>query len=267
MPLRPTEHLSINDPNLPSVLGFMDYEVYAADTLAEAHSFLEKVAVHEPRSYVVVETPEGVLGKDCGGVYRPSASWRGADLDEPGRSATIALDDVIATRDPKGQIMHWWPHCPPAVLAAALNRGSAPAQAPVPPTAASLPIPVLSPAELKFRRIVWFMAVALWAAVSLFAWSSSAAPDPSQDASIKWLLAIAAALMLASFPLRNKLRALAVARHDATLRQLAFVLPLALCGAAFLLCTASWPGSSPLLCYCFLPIGSLGCLLHFPNRS
>jgi hypothetical protein len=110
MAIQPTEHLSINDPSLPSILGFFDYEVYSADSLEEAKAFLEKVSIIEARKYVIVETPDGIVGRDSSGIYRPSRGWRGNDLDEPGRAARIMIDDVKQAKNATEQIAHWWPH-------------------------------------------------------------------------------------------------------------------------------------------------------------
>jgi len=109
----PLEHLSINDPNLPSILGFMDYEVYAADNLAEAKSFLESVVVTRTQYYIVVETPNGVMGRDINGIYEPSHDWRGKDLDQPGRAASTMFADIEHLEIADEVLAQWWPNCPP----------------------------------------------------------------------------------------------------------------------------------------------------------
>lgn len=53
------------------------YEVYEGQTKAQALEFLATKTVTRQQHYIVVETPEGVFGKDRAGVYEPSRNWRG----------------------------------------------------------------------------------------------------------------------------------------------------------------------------------------------
>ncbi|OQX04772.1 MAG: hypothetical protein BWK76_28305 [Desulfobulbaceae bacterium A2] len=61
------------------LIGKDTYEVYQADTVADATAFLNGRNIVEQQYYVIVETPEGIVGKDKGGVYKPSKNWRGDD--------------------------------------------------------------------------------------------------------------------------------------------------------------------------------------------
>lgn len=98
MPVRPTEHALLRG----GIGGFDTYEVYAADSESEAATFLESFRVHEGQYYVVVEFPNGVLGRDRGGIYRPSAGWRGDDW------TAMKYDPRVP--DTEGQ---FWRQCPP----------------------------------------------------------------------------------------------------------------------------------------------------------
>jgi hypothetical protein len=73
MPLRPTERALLKG----AMFGYDTYEVYAADSDAEARQFLNGISITEQQFYVVVEVPGGVIARDRGGIYSPSASWRG----------------------------------------------------------------------------------------------------------------------------------------------------------------------------------------------
>ena len=67
---------------IPSILGGTGndlYEVYEADKLIDAREFLLGVVVTEQQRYVVIETPEGAIGRDHSGIYTPSKNWRGND--------------------------------------------------------------------------------------------------------------------------------------------------------------------------------------------
>lgn len=104
MPIRPTEYAS-----LPGALSGRDiYEVYRADSAAEAATFLASVSIHQQQYYVIVEYPGGVAGKDRLGSYDPSPKWRG--------------DDWTATRytRPKCQL---WKHASDEMIAAADRPG------------------------------------------------------------------------------------------------------------------------------------------------
>ena len=54
------------------------YEVYEAGSMELARQFLAGISVSTPRYYVVVETPDGVFGRDHHGGYEPSRTWRGS---------------------------------------------------------------------------------------------------------------------------------------------------------------------------------------------
>ena len=73
MPLRPTERALLKG----AMIGYDTYEVYTADTEAEARQFLDGVSVTEQQYYVVVEVPGGVVARDRGGIYSPSAAIGG----------------------------------------------------------------------------------------------------------------------------------------------------------------------------------------------
>lgn len=45
------------------------YEVYAAEKKADALAFLKFKSVHKPNFYIVVDTPEGNIGRDINGIY------------------------------------------------------------------------------------------------------------------------------------------------------------------------------------------------------
>ena len=45
------------------------YEVYTAETIRAAREFLSDQQVNEPRYYIEVETPEGMVGRDIKGMY------------------------------------------------------------------------------------------------------------------------------------------------------------------------------------------------------
>lgn len=55
------------------------YEVYLADTKRDAEEFLRTKTVAAQQYYVIVETPEGIFGRDKMGPYQPSGGWRGTD--------------------------------------------------------------------------------------------------------------------------------------------------------------------------------------------
>jgi hypothetical protein len=51
--------------------GYDTYEVYQADTAIDAKAFLDGRKIAEPQYYVIVESPEGIFGKDKLGLYNP----------------------------------------------------------------------------------------------------------------------------------------------------------------------------------------------------
>ena len=61
------------------LIGHDTYEVYQADTAGDAKAFLNGRNIVEQQYYVIVETPEGIFGKDKAGFYTPSKDWRGDD--------------------------------------------------------------------------------------------------------------------------------------------------------------------------------------------
>jgi tetratricopeptide (TPR) repeat protein len=77
-PLRSTGVALQERVAVPSAFPGMDfYEVYYAQDGAVAMAFLSAITVTRKQYYVVVETPEGIFGKDQMGSYVPSALWRG----------------------------------------------------------------------------------------------------------------------------------------------------------------------------------------------
>jgi hypothetical protein len=58
-------------------MGYDTYEVYSADSEREAREFLNGISVAEKQYYIVVEAPGAVVARDRGGIYSPSAAWRG----------------------------------------------------------------------------------------------------------------------------------------------------------------------------------------------
>ena len=70
----------VEKKKLPGMLiGHDTYEAYQADTAEDAKAFLNGRNIVEQQYYVIVETPEGIFGKDKAGFYTPSKNWRGDD--------------------------------------------------------------------------------------------------------------------------------------------------------------------------------------------
>ncbi len=79
----------IESKTLPSAIpgalggtGKDTYDVYEAKSTSDANDFLAGLNITEQQKYVVVETPDGPIGKDLNGIYKPSKNWRGADWNK-----------------------------------------------------------------------------------------------------------------------------------------------------------------------------------------
>lgn len=67
---------------VPGVLGGTGkdtYDVYEAKSTSDATDFLAGLHITEQQKYAVVETPDGPIGRDLNGIYKPSKNWRGND--------------------------------------------------------------------------------------------------------------------------------------------------------------------------------------------
>jgi len=95
------------------VVGYDTYEVYRAGSEREAREFLNGITVTEGQYYVVVEAPAAVVARDRGGIYSPSAAWRGKDW--------LSVRWVDADAD--GREL-FWPHWKPAPEEAAATGGT-----------------------------------------------------------------------------------------------------------------------------------------------
>jgi hypothetical protein len=96
MPLRPNERALLKG----AMAGSDTYESYLADTEKEALDFLNGITVSGQQYYVVVEVPGAVVAKDQGGVYRPSASWRGNDW--------VSVKWAEADSERRGRFWQYW---------------------------------------------------------------------------------------------------------------------------------------------------------------
>lgn len=109
MPVRPTERALLKG----AVMGYDTYEVYSAGSEREAREFLNGISVTERQYYVVVEAPGAVVARDRGGIYSPSAAWRGKDW----------LSMRWVEVDAEGREL-FWPNGKPSPEEAARTAGS-----------------------------------------------------------------------------------------------------------------------------------------------
>jgi hypothetical protein len=79
-------------------MGFIGTHMeYEADSIIDAHTFLDTQNVTAQRFYIEVYTPEGGIGKDCNGTYE-------FDVDEqvsekPAKSLKKSSKDMVKTAD------------------------------------------------------------------------------------------------------------------------------------------------------------------------
>ena len=123
------------------------------------------------------------------------------------------------------------------------------------------------PSERRQRLILW---LAMLVSLALYPIMMRILPPPqpaNNPKLVTTLTVLSIALAAASLPARNRL--LARSREAGTLesRQLALMLPIALCEAAALMGLAAWFTTASPRSYYLFAIGFLGMLLHYPRRE